>query len=40
MYLLPPEFYPRKESSETIQRPRSTLDALNPTKDKNSASLP
>ena len=40
MNLLPPEFCPRKESSETIQRPRSTLDALNPTEDKNSASLP
>ena len=35
-----PEFCPRKQSSETIQRPRSTLDALNPTEDKNSASLP
>ena len=40
MNLLPPEFCPRKESSETIQRPRSTLDALNPTEDKNSTSLP
>ena len=40
MNLLPPEFCPRKQSSETIQRPRSTLDALNPTEDKNSASLP
>ena len=40
MNLLPPEFCPRKEASETIQRPRSTLDALNPTEDKNSASLP
>ena len=40
MNLLPPEFCPRKDSSETIQRPRSTLDALNPTEDKNSASLP
>ena len=38
--LLTPEFCPRKESSETIHRPRSTLDALNPTEDKNSASLP
>ena len=28
MNLLPSEFCPRKESSETIQRPRSTLDAL------------
>ena len=40
MNLLPPEFCPRKQSSENIQRPRSTLDALNPTEDKNSASLP
>ena len=40
MNLLSPEFCPRKESCETIQRPRSTLDALNPTEDKNSASLP
>ena len=40
MNLLPPEFCPRKESSKTIQRPRSTLDALTPTEDKNSASLP
>ena len=40
MILLSPEFCPRKESSETIQRPRSTLDALNPTEDKKSASLP
>ena len=38
--LLPPEFCPRKESSETLQRPRSTLDALNPSEDKSSASLP
>ena len=40
MNLLPPEFFPRKESSETIQKPRSTMDALNPTEDKNLASLP
>lgn len=40
MSLLPSEFCPRKESSETLQRPRSTLDALNPSEDKSSASLP
>ena len=40
MNLLPLEFCPGKESSETIQRPRSTLDALNPTEDKSSAFLP
>ena len=34
--LLSPEFCPRKESSETLQRPRSTLDALNPSEDKSS----
>ena len=38
--LLPPEICPRKESSETLQRPRSTLDALNPSENKSSASLP
>lgn len=40
MNLLPPEICPRKESSDTPQKPRSTLDALNPADSKDLASLP
>ena len=40
MSLLPPEICPKKESSNVIQKPRSTLDALNPSDGKELASLP
>ena len=40
MALLPPDVCPRKESSDFSHKPRSTLDALNPSDDKDSASLP
>ena len=40
MFLLPPEICPKKECSDVIQKPRSTLDALNPSDGKELASLP
>ena len=40
MSLLPPEICPKKECSDVIQKPRSTLDALNPSDGKELASLP
>ena len=40
MSLLPPEICPKKECSDVMQKPRSTLDALNPSDGKELASLP
>ena len=40
MFLLPPEICLKKECSDVIQKPRSTLDALNPSDGKELASLP
>ena len=40
MSLLPSKICQKKECSDVIQKPRSTLDALNPSDGIESASLP
>ena len=40
MSLLPPEICQKKECSDVFQKPRSTLDALNPSDGTELASLP